>query len=113
MHLIWLFSAVFFLSGCAGVENTNNLNLISVKIGDSRDTLNRKMGTPKRNEQYSNDGKITEVWFYRTSRIGDGGLESDAEYTPVVIVDDKVIGWGRKFYDNSIRIKSDITIRNR
>jgi len=116
MKKILLFYLVLLLSGCGTYydvqSSTNSTKLLSSKIGDSRDTLNLKMGPPRKNEQYLSDGKVTEIWFYRCAHTGDG-IETDDEFTPVVMVDDKVIGWGRGFYDNSIKIKSDITIKNR
>jgi hypothetical protein len=103
---------VFAMSGCSNVAISNNSNLLNLNIGDTKDVLRQKMGSPKRNEQYSNDGKAIEIWYYRTGYIGDGGLESDAEFTPVVMKDGKVVGWGRSYYDNSLRIKTDITIKS-
>jgi hypothetical protein len=44
---------------------------------------------------------------YRTETYGDG----DGSYTPVVLVDGKVTGWGRNFYDNVRR--SEITVKPR
>jgi hypothetical protein len=104
--------AILGMSGCSNVAISNNSNLLNLNIGDTKNVLRQKMGLPKRNEQYSNDGKAIEIWYYRTGYIGDGGLESDAEFTPVVMKDGVVVGWGRSYYDNSLRIKTDITIKS-
>jgi len=115
-YICFILTAAFLLCGCTSpyerAATENNSRLLVLKIGDSKEMLMQKMGTPKRNEQYSVDGKITEVWYYRTGWTADG-KETDDEFTPVIMVDEIVVGWGRSFYDNSIKIKSDITIKQR
>ena len=61
------------------------------------------MGTPHNREA---DGRA-EFLAYRTETYGDG----DWSYTPVVLVDGRVTGWGRNFYDNVRR--SEITVKPR
>jgi hypothetical protein len=33
---------------------------------------------------------------------------SDRHWTPVCIIDGKLKGWGRNFYDNTIKIRKEI-----
>ncbi len=111
-----ILAAVLLLAGC-GIAidkraTANRVNLLELKIGDTKETLRKKMGVPHRNEQYASDGKTTEIWFYRTSRTPDD-VETDDEFTPVAMVSEKVIGWGRAFYDSTIKIQSDVTIKQR
>ena len=114
---VLVFAIALLLSGCGSIgsgfqANENRAKLLDLRVGDSRDVLKQKMGLPRKNEVYSSNGKVTEIWFYRTSHTSDL-KELDEEFTPVVMIDDKVVGWGRSYYDNSIKIKNDITIRER
>jgi len=102
----------FLFQGCYGaIASTNNSNLLKLEIGDSKSKVLEIMGDPHRNEKYQIDNTTYDVWFYRTSHTPDD-KETDDEFTPIVIIDGKVAGWGRNFYDNTIKIKQDIRIEN-
>jgi hypothetical protein len=71
---------------------------------------NQVMGKPHRNEQYQTDGTTYSIAFYRTVHTADG-IKTDDEFTPIVMADEKVIGWGRNFYDKTLKIKQEIDIK--
>lgn len=106
-------SISFLLQGCYGsIASTNNSNLLKLEIGDSKSKVLEIMGNPHRNEKYQIENRTYDVWFYRTSHTPDN-KETDDEFTPIVIIDGKVDGWGRNFYDNTIKIKQEIKIENK
>ena len=94
--------------GCQGfVDGSQSASytkaLMKVQIGMSRDEVVALMGQPQKREAY---GK-TEFLIYRTSEAGN--------FAPIGIVDGKVVGWGRNYYDNAVysNVKADVTVRNR
>ena len=127
-NLILLFVAVV-LVGCqtltdpggwkAAMEFTGqiNSNMLNLKIGMTKQEVLSVMkqdlgksatGEPHRTEAYqTNDGKSLEYWFYYTQphRVE---VVSDRSYTPVCIIDGEVAGWGRNFYDDTIKIRKEI-----
>ena len=101
------------LVGCHGATaSQNNSNLLKLEIGDTKSTVLAIMGNPHRNEKYQIENHTYDVWFYRTAHTPDD-RETDDEFTPIVIIDGKVTGWGRNFYDNTIKIKQEIKIENK
>lgn len=113
-YLSLLFST-FILQGCAGygaIAEKNNSNLLKLDIGETKSRVLEIMGNPHKNEKYQIENRNYDVWFYRTAHTPDYS-ETDDEFTPVVIIDGKVAGWGRNFYDNTIKIKQEIKIEKK
>lgn len=116
--LLLLLSIVFstlILQSCAQygvIAEKNNSNLLKLEIGDVKSKVLEIMGNPHKNEKYQIENKTYDVWFYRTAWTSDD-RETDDEFTPIVIIDGEVAGWGRNFYDNTIKIKQDIKIENK
>ena len=48
-----------------------------------------------------------EFLFYRTQIDYDFNLQ-DKHWTPICIIDGKLKGWGRNFYDDTIKIRKEI-----
>jgi hypothetical protein len=87
--------------------------MMQIKIGQDRQEVIKIMGPPTKREAYQiENNKIIEFLFYRTQgwSIRDGG-DKDYQFTPVAFENDKLIGWGRNFYDNIIRSAVEITIK--
>ncbi|MEK6589227.1 MAG: DUF3192 domain-containing protein [Nitrospinota bacterium] len=111
---------ILFVSGCAGspVWNTvmidtttkeakkNNEKTINLKIGQSTQEIIKMMGNPAKREVYPN----VEFFFYRTTgwSLNDMG-DRDYQFTPLAFEDDKLVGWGRNYYD--MRIKQVFEIK--
>ncbi len=110
------------LVGCAGTGfdygvkrqqsmNTakrNNQNMARLSIGMLKEDAIAIMGSPDKTEAYSLGDKQIEFLLYRTQAV-DGALDDvDANFTPVAIEKGKVIGWGRNFYDQTIKLKLEI-----
>lgn len=71
------------------------------------------MGPPAKREAYQlPNNKVVEFLFYRTSGWStDVATDTDAQFTPVAIENDKVHGWGRNYYDQVVRVAVDVTVK--
>jgi outer membrane protein assembly factor BamE (lipoprotein component of BamABCDE complex) len=105
MLRVFALMASLLFAGCgAYITSINNSNINTVlKVGMTRDEVIAIMGTPQKREAYGR----TEFLIYRTSL----NTNDPNSFTPIAIVDGRVIGWGRNFYDNAV--KADITVRQR
>ncbi|MBU1298402.1 MAG: DUF3192 domain-containing protein [Bacteroidetes bacterium] len=113
--LVIAFLLLLFVGGCAQygvIAERNNKNLLRLEIGDTKSKVLEVIGEPHRNEKYQIEGRNYDVWFYRTAWTADD-RETDDEFTPVVIIDGKVAGWGRNYYDTTIKVKQDIKIEHK
>ena len=124
---ILLLIAVVALVGCGATGATgisrkvslNNANMARLSIGMKKAEVLAIMGLAGRTEAYQSKtgggGSHHEFLFYRTevTRVHPiGGEElgtvTDRHWTPVCIIDGKVKGWGRNFYDDTIKIRKEI-----
>ncbi len=101
---------LFLLVGCGTseefVRTKNRENLLRLSVGMKKlevlqimgtqtfDTLNNpyKVETPQ-----GKNGELYEVFFYHTDLKNKDGLITDAELTPIVFLDNKLVGWGWAF----------------
>ena len=75
----------------------------------SKDRPNELKGMPRRTESYQGkDGQSLEFWFYYTQRNDPYESKSDKHFTPLCFIDGKLKGWGRNFYDDTIKIRKEI-----
>jgi outer membrane protein assembly factor BamE (lipoprotein component of BamABCDE complex) len=81
---------------------------MKLQVGMSRIEVMAIMGQPQRREAYEK----VEFLIYRTDWAG---TTESQNFTPVAIVNDKVVGWGRNYYDQTTRskIEADINIKQR
>jgi len=92
-----IFIAVSLLASCAEWQSgVNSFNTLRLQVGMTRDEVITTMGKPPIREAY---GK-TEFLIYRTDFPVNNGK---ADFTPVAVVNGKVAGWGREFYDETRR----------
>ena len=82
---------------------TNNHDIMKLQVGMKRDEVVALMGQPQKREAYGQ----TEFLIYRTDYRG---ASDNANFTPVAIIDGRVAGWGRNYYDNTVRSKVDADI---
>jgi hypothetical protein len=89
--------AAFLIGGCAQLKSgVNAINTIMLQVGMTRDEVVATMGKPQIREAYGR----TEILIYRTDLlIGP----QTVDFTPVVLVNGKVTGWGREIYDETRR----------
>lgn len=107
-----------FLVGCAGspVQTgweaaKNRKSLLHLSIGMTKTEVQKAMGDPRKTEAYSKDGRNIEFWLYMTEgiTITDRKLR-DSNFTPLVFEDGKLIGWGRNFYDQTLKYEHKIEV---
>jgi outer membrane protein assembly factor BamE (lipoprotein component of BamABCDE complex) len=109
------------LLGCAGSpaqtgwEATRNRDaMLKLNAGQSKDQVLSLMGKPYKTEMYTVNGKPLEFWLYITERASMTGTSlQDSNFTPLAFENGILKGWGRNFYDNTVRIKKDITIEKK
>ena len=107
--LIMFTSGTFGCQEFVGSQSASHTKaLMKVQVGMSRDEVVALMGQPQKREAY---GK-TEFLIYQTEYRG---INEAGNFTPIGIVDGKVVGWGRNYYDNAVysNVKADVTVRNR
>ena len=74
-------------------RNRNNLSRLTLDM--SRQQVLTVMKRPYRSETLSlSSGKRLELLYYHTDLKTPDGAVTDDELTPVVLIEDKVIGWG-------------------
>jgi len=80
-----------------GIEKTRN-NLMKLELGMSKQEVIDIMGMPYNREAYSTpDGKL-DFLIYLT-KYTDTGSIPDSDTTPICLLNGKVTGWGRNFYE--------------
>lgn len=113
--------SLLVLTSCAGSPyqlgneaRQNRENMIKVGLGQSKEKVLAVMGHPYKTETYSVEGQPLEFWFYLTEAAGvtSQGL-SDSNFTPFAFENGVLQGWGRNYYDKTLRIKKDITIEEK
>ena len=107
-----------FLFGCAGgsyqsyadYRNKNRSNLAKLEVGMSKSRVLEIMGTethymitnPYKVEFIPSKDGMVEVIYYYTDFIDYNRGEDEMDgMTPVILKDNKVIGWGRKILDDT------------
>jgi len=108
--------AVILFVGCKGsVVKTraeaqkNRKLLLSLNIGMTEDEVLATMGKPKKTKAYLLDDRTIEFWFYLTEGyMIDDGRFRDSDYTPLAFEGRKLIGWGRSFYDRTLKYEHKI-----
>ena len=98
-----------------GIVKNNNANMARLNVGMTKAQVLEVMGPVGKTEAYeTKTGGTLEFLMYRTkvahadSDGWDEELATDKHWTPVCIIDGKVKGWGRNFYDDTIKIRKEI-----
>jgi len=65
-----------------------------LEIGMPKKEVLEVMGDPEQSEAY----KWGVVWKYRTAMTSGVYGTADSDFTPVVMENGKVVGWGRNFF---------------
>lgn len=130
---ILLFLIVSIMLGCTKymsaqiqeVRTRNRQNLINLKLGISKDEVLDIMGrytdtlksdrfadtehyiinNPYKSSSFSVKDEGIEVLYYYTELKSNDGAVTDDELTPLVLIDDKLTGWGWDFwYDTALKL---------
>lgn len=109
-----LIGLTVLLSACAGSPvrtegeaDRNREKLLHLSLSQTKDQVLAIMGRPYKTEMYVVDGKQTEFWLYLT----EAGVGDDTHFTPLAFENGALKGWGRNFYDTTMRVRKEITIK--
>lgn len=127
--LLALFVTIAILSSCVTMESirtTNRENLNKLSLGMTKQQALNYMGTttlkttdgsgdivtnPWRTEILKGkDNESYEILFYYTDTKAADGAITDDELTPIILKENKVIGWGWSFLNDNV-LKYQINLR--
>lgn len=77
-------------------QELNNKNISELQLNSSREEVVSLLGQPAFSEALIRDEDHYYVLYYRTHRVKSDGETTKNETTPLVFVNDQLIGWGRK-----------------
>jgi hypothetical protein len=98
MIRIFALMASLLIAGCGPTTNNiNNSNINKLQVGMTREEVIAVMGNPEKREVYGR----TEFLMYTTGNF---------TLTPIAIIDGRLLGWGRRYYDDTI--KANATVRH-
>ena len=80
-------------------QRENREAIAELELGLRRDTVIQRLGAPDFSESFLRDGQEFAVLFYRTHRRRGDGETSRDETTPLVFVNDDLVGWGDSAID--------------
>ncbi|MFQ3208463.1 MAG: hypothetical protein ACI9IT_002629 [Glaciecola sp.] len=75
-------------------EAKNRQFIADASLGISTSSVVDKLGTADFNEMVSSDGDAVQVLYYRTQRVDDDGSTTKNECTPLVFINNELVGWG-------------------
>lgn len=85
-------------------QEKNRSNLTKLTMGMTKDQVLLVMGTADFSEAHLSQAdanspqQAVQVYFYRTQWAKGDGKTTKDECTPVVVKDDKLVGWGESAY---------------
>jgi len=122
-NILLLSIVILLMTGCATIDrmaNDNNQKMSQLSLGMTKQAVLSIMGTkrirtgsvpayisnPHKSDAYKDkDGDFIEVLYYFTgSKARDGAITED-ETTPVVFVNNELVGWGHSFIDKIRRVE--------
>jgi hypothetical protein len=75
-------------------QRENRRSIAELELGRSRSSVEVQLGEPDFFETFQRDGERFVVLRYRTHRVRKDGETTRDETTPLVFVDDALVGWG-------------------
>lgn len=100
------------ISSTRSVAEKTNKKMLSLKVGQCKSEVLKIMGEPVKTESYDlGKGTVVEFYFYRTQGWSTYETrDNDCQFTPVAFQNDKLVGWGRNYYDKVTRQQIDLKI---
>ncbi len=106
-----------WLTGCVIAVNTedwedgnwhhrqekNSQRIEHLELGKTEDTVRDELGNPDFTESFLREGDTYTVLFYRTQHVRSDGVTTKDETTPLVFVDDRLVGWGENAVEYAIQ----------
>lgn len=78
-------------------ELNNRKHLQMLKLDDTLQTVSEKMGSADFNEVIKVGEKSYQVLYYRTQRVEKDGITTKDECTPIIFLNQQVVGWGNSY----------------
>jgi hypothetical protein len=75
-------------------EAKNRQFIADARPGMSKSAVVDKLGSADFNEMVSDEGDAVQVLYYRTQRVDDDGITTKNECTPLVFINNELVGWG-------------------
>lgn len=114
--ILLLIFIITTIGGCAGSPqqmvweaNDNRKAMTGLNIGMSKQQVLKVMGEPRKTEAYIIEGRNVMFWLYLTESPGRN--IDDSDYTPLAFENETLTGWGRNFYDKSLKYEHEINIK--
>ena len=84
----------------------NSQNLTKLKLGMTKEEALSVMGMPHKTEVYQVKNSKIELLSYLTTKASFEDHVGERHLTPIAIQNNKVIGWGRRYFDDPSKIIS-------
>lgn len=81
-------------SGWEKQERKNRDSIAKFELGINQEQVLNTLGSADFNELVSVNGENVQVLYYRTQRVREDGLTTKDECTPLVFVNNSLVGWG-------------------
>ena len=106
-----LLLTILFVVGCEGTvaetrreAQRNRQALFSLNVGMTKDQVLTIMGKPRKKQTHSFGDRDIEFWLYLTEGWTIEGSDlQDSHFTPLAFEKGTLIGWGRTFYERTLR----------
>ena len=72
-------------------------------LGESMASIEADLGDPDFIESFRREGEVFKVLYYRTHRTHDDSTTTMDETTPLVFIDNHLVGWGESAIDKATR----------
>jgi hypothetical protein len=130
LKLAAVFVVGFAVSACSSgfesVQSENRAKLYRLERGQTREQVLEEMGTepqeyntgvlssgvvdnPYASESHQAAGEKIEIFYYATHIKNSDGIITSDELTPLVLVDDVLVGWGWTYLD-AFAEQNDLTL---
>ena len=76
-------------------QKENKQVISQLEINDSRDSVVAQLGAPDFSEAYTKGDSHYRILFYRTSHERSDGETTKDETTPLVFLNETLVGWGQ------------------
>ena len=71
-------------------------------LGRSVGSVTSELGAPEMTESFVRDGRDFRLLFYRTRLVREDGRTTRDETTPLVFVNDELVGWGESAVEHAL-----------
>jgi len=84
-------------------QHANAEYISALKLGVSADQVIEDLGVPASSEAFMHKSGELRVLYYRTKHAHSDGKTTADETTPLVFVDNRLVGWGESAYERIIQ----------